>query len=131
MPNFFARPCKYPGCRRYAITGSAYCKEHAVQLDRERDSRRLSSHERGYDRRWAKASKAFLKSHPLCAECARQGRTTPATEVDHIVPHKGNKSLFWNSDNWQALCHECHSRKTALEDGGFGRAVTPRGDLKK
>lgn len=45
----------------------------------------------------------------------------PATDVDHIVPHKGNHELFWDRDNWQALCHHCHSVKTATEDGGWGR----------
>lgn len=64
--------------------------------------------------------------HPLCVECLRHGKATPATDVDHIVPHKGNKRLFWDRSNWQPLCHECHSRKTVLEDGGFGRAATPR-----
>jgi 5-methylcytosine-specific restriction protein A len=31
-------------------------------------------------------------------------------------------ALFWDSSNWQPLCHECHSSKTAREDGGFGLA---------
>jgi 5-methylcytosine-specific restriction protein A len=30
--------------------------------------------------------------------------------------------LFWDSDNWQGLTKADHDRKTALEDGGFGRA---------
>lgn len=28
---------------------------------------------------------------------------------------------MWDEDNLQPLCHGCHSRKTALRDGGFGR----------
>jgi 5-methylcytosine-specific restriction protein A len=37
--------------------------------------------------------------------------------VDHIVPHRGDKKLFWDSSNWQALCdgqtgRGCHDRKT-------------------
>jgi 5-methylcytosine-specific restriction protein A len=58
--------------------------------------------------------------HPLCEECKRNGRLTPATVVDHITPHKGNRELFWDESNWQALCKSCHDRKTAKEDGGFG-----------
>ncbi len=42
---------------------------------------------------------------------------------DHIVPHKGDQRLFWDPENRQTLCEHCHNRKTALEDGGFGRAV--------
>ncbi len=54
-------------------------------------------------------------------ECERRGKVKLATEVDHIIPHKGDMSLFWDPSNWQSLCHACHSRKTAREDGGFGR----------
>lgn len=45
-----------------------------------------------------------------------------ANVVDHIKPHRGDKVLFWDSANWQPLCKECHDRKTATEDGGFGRS---------
>ena len=41
--------------------------------------------------------------------------------VDHIIPHKGDKVLFWDRSNWQPLCKTCHDTKTAREDGGFGR----------
>jgi 5-methylcytosine-specific restriction protein A len=42
--------------------------------------------------------------------------------TDHIVPHRGDPALLWDPANLQALCARCHNRKTALEDGGFGRA---------
>ena len=50
----------------------------------------------------------------------KKGLLVPATDVDHIIPHKGNEDLMWDEENLQALCHACHSRKTAAEDGGFG-----------
>lgn len=43
--------------------------------------------------------------------------------VDHITPHKGDRGLFWDRNNWQALCKTCHDTKTAAEDGGFGNKV--------
>ena len=67
---------------------------------------------RGYDARWRKARKTFLEQHPLCAECQRNGRLTPATVVDHIVPHRGDMRLFWDEKNWQPLCKSCHDEKT-------------------
>ncbi|MDW3204587.1 MAG: HNH endonuclease signature motif containing protein [Alphaproteobacteria bacterium] len=89
------------------------------------DRRRGSAAQRGYDGRWRKAREAFLAKHPLCEmDCEAEGRVTPATVVDHIVPHKGDRALFWDRSNWQAGCETCHNRKTAREDGGFGR--TPR-----
>ena len=54
----------------------------------------------------------FLRKYPLCAECLKNGRTEPATVVDHIVPHRGNQDLFWNIRNWQPLCKACHDEKT-------------------
>lgn len=65
----------------------------------------------------------FLAQHLWCVECERGGRLTPATVVDHVIPHKGDRRLFWDMSNWQALCVRCHNSKTAREDGGFGRVV--------
>ena len=50
--------------------------------------------------------------HPLCAECLKNSVLTPATVVDHIVPHRGDYALFWDENNWQPLCKSCHDRKT-------------------
>ena len=37
-----------------------------------------------------------------------------------LGPWLADRSLLYDERNLQALCHECHSRKTATEDGGFG-----------
>ncbi|WP_371263772.1 HNH endonuclease signature motif containing protein [Paenibacillus sp. UNC496MF] len=58
--------------------------------------------------------------HPLCTRCIKENRITAATIVDHIRPHKGDKALFWDRNNWQPLCKSCHDTKTVREDGGFG-----------
>ena len=42
----------------------------------------------------------------------KYGMLTPATVVDHVIPHRGDQKLFWDEDNWQALCKSCHDRKT-------------------
>ena len=76
----------------------------------------MSAAERGYDHRWRKARRLFLMANPLCVICQAQGRVTPANTVDHIIPHRGDQTLFWDSQgNWQALCASCHSRKTQQE----------------
>lgn len=132
MPKSFCSPCAHPGCRRYAKPGQKYCEQHAKSERKERAIHKGGTRtERGYSNKWLKASKVFLLKHPLCAACLRQGIITPATEVDHIIPHKGNKELFWDVNNWQALCHKCHARKTVLFDGGFGNAIRPLGGVKK
>jgi 5-methylcytosine-specific restriction protein A len=50
----------------------------------------------------------------------KDGKVTPATVVDHIIPHKGNHELFWDAKNHQPLCKRHHDIKTCKEDGGFG-----------
>lgn len=82
----------------------------ACQLARRRerkrraDRNRPNSRQRGYTREWEKARAEFLRLHPCCAMCGAD-----ATLVDHIKPHMGDKVLFWNWHNWQALCTGCHS----------------------
>jgi 5-methylcytosine-specific restriction protein A len=107
--------------------GQGRCDEHTRQLRKESDESRLSARERGYDTRWQKARKVFLAEHPLCAECLKDGRYTPANIVDHIEPHKGDPVKFWDEANWAALCSACHSTKSAREDGSFGN---PRRGVK-
>lgn len=78
-----------------------------------------------YGRRWADYARAFLAREPMCVMCRAKEQVRPAEVVDHITPHKGNESLFWDTDNHQALCKRCHDRKTVVQDGGFGRNISP------
>ena len=110
MPTKAKQPCHHGGC--HTLTTEAYCPQHKTQHAKEVDSRRGSAAKRGYDRRWQKARAVWLRHHPLCVECERQGRLTSATVVDHITPHRGDQGLFWDFDNWQSLCKPCHDRKT-------------------
>lgn len=49
------------------------------------------------------------------------GFLKPATVVNHKTAHKGDVQLFWDEDNWQALCAECHNRFIQSEErGGVG-----------
>nr|DAO17220.1 MAG TPA: HNH endonuclease [Caudoviricetes sp.] len=122
MPTKPLRPCRYPGCTD--LVRSGYCDRH--RPTRTYDSRRGTATERGYNSKWSRASKLFLATHPWCAECLRRdGIRVRATETDHIIPHKGDRHLFWDQSNWQPLCHSCHSVKTAREDGGFGNTRIP------
>jgi len=119
-----AKMCKHPGCSEFIVRQNVYCDKHAGQYGKvlaERETvrvkRRGTTAERGYSGRWVRYRKYYLQAHPLCA-C---GCGKLATDIDHIKPVKGPfDPLFWDESNHQALAHECHSRKTAKEDGGFG-----------
>ena len=113
------RPCKVSGCTEYAVPGQSVCEMHRLQYGRQHVYDR-ATHAIYCTRAWVSARKAYLMANPLCVLCQREGRLTPATDVDHIIPHRGDRRAFWDTSNWQALCHPCHSRKTAGEDGGFG-----------
>lgn len=120
MPRAALRPCTYPGC---GVLCEGRCPAHKYVERKEHDARRGTAAQRGYGSRWQKASKAWLRVHPLCAcpECD-EGRkhVTAAVLVDHRIPHRGDMKLFWDSNNWQSMAKACHDAKTAREDGGFG-----------
>lgn len=42
---------------------------------------------------------------------------TAASVVDHIIPHQGDQELFWDEDNWQALCKHHHDGEKAEIEG--------------
>jgi 5-methylcytosine-specific restriction endonuclease McrA len=50
--------------------------------------------------------------------CKRKGVIKRATDVDHVIPHKGDRELFWNRENWQALCGPCHDQEKRLLEMG-------------
>ncbi len=123
MPQAAPKPCRWPNCAAI-VANSGYCDQHQQLRNKEVERQRESASKRGYGRAWQKASKAFLRAHPLCQcpDCL-EGKLSlrSAQVVDHKVPHRGDMRLFWDSSNWQAMSKECHDRKTAAEDGGWGR----------
>ena len=70
-------------------------------------------------KRWKKMRAIILARNPVCAAC----QAAPATDLDHIVPHKGDKALFFNLDNTQPLCRPCHQAKTAAERNARRRFI--------
>ena len=71
---------------------------------------------------WLSLRAALLTAEPLCRECRRFGRATPATTADHVVPHRGDKALFFDAANLQPLCDAHHTDKQRIECGGPQRA---------
>lgn len=93
------------------------CRVAATKARNARHERsRPSARQRGYDSAWDRARKAFLAKYPRCRRCG-----SPANVVDHIIPHKGDKAVFWDRANWQPLCTPCHSgAKQSLERRNHG-----------
>lgn len=116
--------CVASGCEDLALPGLSHCDQHEAQRQAKQKARRakaqtspsaLAARKLYADPKWVKASKAHLRDNPLCVDCLELGVVEPATDVDHIKPHRGDRIIFWDRRNWQSLCHRCHSRKTARE----------------
>lgn len=83
-----------------------------------------SRHVRGYGADWVKIRKLVMRRDMgLCQVCKRDGRTTMATQVDHITSKAEAKRLRWSDartdhpNNCQAICTPCHKAKTTEETG--------------
>lgn len=61
-----------------------------------------------YTSRWSKASIGFLKRVGVCPACEAAGITAVAVVTDHVIPHRGDRALFWSRDNWQGCCKWHH-----------------------
>ena len=120
MPHKFKRPCAYPGCPR--LTDGQYCEEHKRLVaknynmyQRDRDYRKR------YNGSWRKIRQRYVKLHPLCERCLKEGRITPVEEVHHIIPL--NRGGTNEESNLMSLCRSCHN-KIHLE---MGDRHMPRG----
>jgi hypothetical protein len=95
------------------------------------DSRTSNLPPASYDQtRWEKERRIFLQKHPLCEVhlAAPVPQIIQASVVDHKIPHKGNRELFWDQNNWQSLCFHCHSGyKRQLETQGTTRGCRTDG----
>jgi 5-methylcytosine-specific restriction protein A len=76
--------------------------------------RRPGATERTRGSAWMKTRERWLRAHPLCVECERQGRASAATQLDHIIPLGDGGSD--DESNYQGLCEPCHKAKTAEEN---------------
>ena len=75
---------------------------------------------------WRRFRASVLLARPICEV---PGCDTVATNVDHIVPRRLGDADF-DVGNVQALCASCHSAKTAIRDGGFGRPHRPDATIR-
>ena len=110
MPYKPKRPCSYPGCAKLADSGQ-YCTEHKKLMDKHYNKyQRDPEHNKRYGRAWKRIRDRYIKAHPLCEQCQKNGYITPAEEVHHILPlSKGGGN---ETNNLMALCKSCHSRIT-------------------
>lgn len=64
--------------------------------------------------RWQKLRASYMAAHPVCEQCEKNGKTTLAKVVHHVVPIEDAKNvalmeqLAFDPANLMALCEACH-----------------------
>lgn len=100
-PKTFCSKCRKLNCS---------CGKRAA---RQRDQQRPNATDRGYDSTWKRFRKSYLRANPLCVDCERENRLTPAKEVHHIIKIADDPSKRLEASNCMALCKSHHSVRTA------------------
>lgn len=104
--------CGHPGCS--ALVKSGLCPDHArakQAMYRNPEWEKLY-----HTAAWMRIRARQLAAEPWCVECLAEGTYTPATQADHIEPHRGDRIKFYRG-KLQSLCDSHHSVKTAREVG--------------
>ena len=107
MPYKPKKPCAWPGCPN--LTDGKYCPEHQKEANAryEKYGRDPAVHRR-YGRAWKRIRDSYVKSHPYCELCLKQGMVVPVEEVHHIKPLSEGGTHA--RDNLISLCKSCHAR---------------------
>lgn len=97
---------------RQPTLASLHRKPRDREYQRQYDRGRADDHGFYASARWRAVRLLVLERDPLCVECLRFERITPAVDVDHIQERLQRPDLAYELSNLRGLCHSCHSRHT-------------------
>ena len=121
------RICQFSGCDEMAEPGHTYCAKHLVESQKKHqeslknhkkkpfeDARRTNNYKNA---EWRNLRREILKRDGYrCCQCGAAAEESGyPLEIHHIIPPKGNKSLFYDINNCVTLCKICHARITQQE----------------
>lgn len=111
-----------PGAQSKRDRDRPYNRAHDVKRQRAKDWRKW------YGLKvWKQRRAEQLTREPFCRLHAEQGRTVAATVANHIVPHRGDWSLFIGGA-LESLCKPCHDgavQKAERAQGVRGGGANP------
>jgi 5-methylcytosine-specific restriction protein A len=116
MPIKPRHACRVPTCPILSSSASGYCDKHVLLAQPVRGvDNRPSASRRGYGAGWRAKREAVLQAHGI------PRRDWPKYDVDHSPAYDPERDP--NHDHYQLMprLHGVHSRKTVLEDGGWGK----------
>lgn len=65
---------------------------------------------------WKRLRAECRERQPDCVMCLALGKHEKGQHVDHIVPHKGDRALFFDETNLQHLCEWHHNSVKARHE---------------
>jgi 5-methylcytosine-specific restriction protein A len=115
--------CNKVNCNKLIDFKESYCDEHKHlknEYKKNYDSLRYERDKmfvRFYNsKQWKDTRRTvMLRDDNLCQNCLRNGLYTKANVVDHVIEVKDDYDKRLDTDNLEALCHECHNNKTIRE----------------
>lgn len=128
-------PCPEPTCPHLRERGGdcplGHSKAKRKRAQRRTDAQRPSAARRGYGAlHRARFRAPVLARDPICVLC----HNAPSVHADHHPLTRRDliaRGLDPNDPrHGRGLCGPCHSRETALNDGGFGHARRTNPDAK-
>lgn len=94
----------------------------ASEAERSRHRRETVAWRAWYDTpEWRRLSWAVrVEACFTCRMCGRIAAEKGASVCDHIVPHRGDRGLFFDRSNLQCLCKTCHDGRKQAEERAAG-----------
>lgn len=95
-------------------------KKRKTQERKETDMRKLR--QKAYqNKHWRELREVYMREHPICEECLKKGKITPAEDVHHKKsPFRGgeiNYNLLLDYHNLESVCKDCHGNLHASQQG--------------
>jgi 5-methylcytosine-specific restriction protein A len=106
MPHKPKKPCAYPSCPN--LTDGYYCDDHKSKGNFEYNHyRRDPNTNKRYGNKWREIRERYVKAHPLCEECLKEGWYVPVDVVHHKLPTRDGGGH--NEGNLMSVCNHHHA----------------------
>lgn len=86
--------------------------ERSARRDAEQAWRKWYKTARWQKLRWS----VLVRDLFTCCRCRRIEGNTSLLVADHVKPHRGDETMFWDAENLQCLCKPCHDRDKQAEE---------------